>query len=160
MQRSQLSAFGDVRNQRRIAQVLHRLYLSQLRKSKPVEKAGTQSLRSEGSKRSQIAGLPVEPPIWAHRHPLCPSLISTGAFLFCQLRGAEMDRIKRTAIFVRAAAALTFALALSSCGGSSAGTTGSSAATPAATPATSTAAQSTTESATQDSQQRACMGWE
>jgi hypothetical protein len=74
-----------------------------------------------------------------------------------------MDRMKRTAILVRAAAALTFALALSSCGGSSGGTAGAAAAAPAAVAATTqapSAAQSTAESATQDAQQRTCWGWE
>jgi hypothetical protein len=71
-----------------------------------------------------------------------------------------MDRMKRTVILVRAAAAFTFALALSSCGGSSAGTAGSAAASPAATQAASTAAQSTAETANMDAQQKACYGWE
>jgi Calx-beta domain len=70
-----------------------------------------------------------------------------------------MDRMKRTAILVRAAAALTFALALSSCGGSD-GSVGSALAAAAATPATSPTTQSTAESTTQDAQQRGCWGWE
>jgi Calx-beta domain-containing protein len=70
-----------------------------------------------------------------------------------------MDRMKRTAILVRAAAALTFALALSSCGGSSGGTAGSAVASTAATQTTSAAAQSTTD-ATEDAQQHGCRGWE
>jgi hypothetical protein len=69
-----------------------------------------------------------------------------------------MDRLKRTAILVRAAAALTFALALSSCGGSSAGTASSAVASTATTQATSAAAQSTTD-ATEDAQQHGCVGW-
>jgi len=66
--------------------------------------------------------------------------------------------MKRTAIFVRAAASLAFAFALSSCGGSSAGTAASVAAAPAATQATSAAAQ-IAEDASQDAQQRGCWGW-
>lgn len=67
--------------------------------------------------------------------------------------------MKSTAILVRAAAALTFALALSSCGGSSAGTSGAAVASVAATPAASATAQSAMD-ASEDAQQRGCRGWE